>query len=65
MSLIKLKNSQFEEFYLESSLIEKIIYGSGNTSEIFLTTGRWVNCIENPDEVKRIIDKLQEPVDSV
>ena len=58
--LIQLTNSRFEKFYLNADLIEQIFERQGNTSEIKLTTGSYVNCIESPEKVAKIVEAKQD-----
>ena len=54
--MIRLTDEQGNKFYLNAELIEKItprLYRGG--SEIYLTTGRWVECIETAEDVAKLI----------
>jgi hypothetical protein len=53
--LVQLTDRRGEKFYLNTELVEVILEREGNTSEIRLTTGRFVTCIESPDSVSKII----------
>lgn len=55
--MIELTTQRGEKFYLNASLIERIIERQGNTSEIFLTTGQTATCIESPDKVAKMFNK--------
>jgi hypothetical protein len=54
--LIQLTNDRWEKFYVNTELIEAIFVRTGNTSEIKLTTGRYVTCIESPEYVAKAIN---------
>lgn len=58
--LIQLTNERWDKFYLNTELIETIHPLMGNKSEIRLTTGRHVVCIESAKEIKQLSDKIEE-----
>jgi len=58
--LIQLTDEQGNKFYLQAALIERItarLYRGG--SEIYLTTGRWVECIETPEYIAETIGETE------
>jgi len=59
--MIQLTDEQGTKFYLNVELIERITtrqFRGG--SAIYLTTGRWVECIETPEDVASLITKVWE-----
>jgi len=55
--LIQLTNNRYEKFYLNSEIIETVSPMMGGTSEIRLTTGRVVTCIESPEDIAKLLSK--------
>jgi uncharacterized protein YlzI (FlbEa/FlbD family) len=53
--LIQLTNNHGDKFYLNIELIEVIYERQGITSEIKLTNGHFVTCIESPEKVERMV----------
>lgn len=62
--MIQLTNERWEKFYVNSDLIEVIHPLMGGKSEVRLTTGRYVVCLENPDEIERILSGSGEKTES-
>jgi uncharacterized protein YlzI (FlbEa/FlbD family) len=58
--MIKLTNERWDKFYLNVSLIESIQELMGGKSQINLTTGRYVVCIESPEAVNRMLENKSE-----
>jgi uncharacterized protein YlzI (FlbEa/FlbD family) len=59
--MIELTGENFEKFWLNSTLVKTIIPLRGNMSQINLTTGGYVVCIEPNDKVaKKITDLSKE-----
>jgi len=59
--MIQLTNEQGDKFYLNVELIERIearLYRGG--SAVYLTTGRWVECVEQPEAVADLVRKVWE-----
>ncbi len=56
--MIQLTDNRGDKFYLNSALIEIIREVMGNTSEIQLTTGTIVACMESPQKVAMMTDKV-------
>ena len=63
MEMLKLLNTEdFTRFYLRSDLVEKIVPARANSSDILLTTGRWVHCGESPDQVAQMVMAAEQPL---
>lgn len=59
--LIKLRDENFRNFYLNTDLIVRVtspLYRGG--SVIYLTTGSYVECIEEPETVQEMVNELTE-----
>jgi len=58
--MIELTNERFEKFWLNIELVVTIIPLMGNKSQINLTTGNYVVCIESNETVAKMINGLKE-----
>lgn len=54
--MIELTNERWDKFYLNVTLIETIGWLTGNKSQINLTTGRYVICIESKEDVAKLCE---------
>jgi len=61
MVFIELTYNNFDKYLLRADLIERIIPTRNGGSEILMTTGRWVECLESPNAV---VEKAKSMVES-
>lgn len=62
MEMLELLNpNDFSKFYLRADLVEKVLPARGSCSEILTTTGRWVHCVQSPEEVAKMVRAVQPP----
>lgn len=54
--MIELTNERWDKFYIAVSLIESLQSLMGGKTQVNLTTGRYMVCIESVDKVSKMVN---------